>query len=202
MALVQRRRHWAWVPHSRPLRGPRLRARPSVSLVCHPSRSPVIPRVRRSGRRASPARSAIPTISRPQSWLRVRRYAGLDSISKATSLSTTRPWWSWSADPKSWFRTAVRHTPPICDAATALCCQGGCLQAVSASTRRVPRLSRCQYQDVNITLDEATGGFRAELVNPQLLGVAGARAVNGSFTQAEGLFIALASLHSFDEYKT
>jgi 4'-phosphopantetheinyl transferase EntD len=58
------------------------------------------------------------------------------------------------------------------------------------------------FQDVNITLDEATGGFRAELVNPQLLGVAGARAVNGSFTQAEGLFIALAFLHSFDENKT
>jgi 4'-phosphopantetheinyl transferase EntD len=58
------------------------------------------------------------------------------------------------------------------------------------------------FHDVNVTLDETTGGFGAELVNPQLLGVAGGRAVNGSFTQAEGLVIALASLHSYDENKT
>ncbi len=47
------------------------------------------------------------------------------------------------------------------------------------------------FHDLRVTLEEAAGTFRAELVDPQLPAVAGTRAITGRFARAEGFVIAL-----------
>jgi enterobactin synthetase component D / holo-[acyl-carrier protein] synthase len=51
-----------------------------------------------------------------------------------------------------------------------------------------------EFHDLGVLLDKSANAFRAELVNPQRPAVAGSRNITGVFAEAEGLYIALASL--------